>query len=64
MSEITHPELKEAAADMMLASIDYDDNNGSSDAATFWNIFERKREWYRKVKKRLEDSGEIEKVKE
>lgn len=59
MTDITHPELIDAAAEMMLASIDYDDNNGSSDAPEFWAEFECKRNSYRKVKKRLEDAGEI-----
>lgn len=59
MSKITHPELKDAAAAMILASIDYDDNAGSSDSQWFWDRFEGARNNYRLVKERLEKSGEI-----
>ena len=59
MSEITHPELEDATLEMMIASIDYDDNNGASNADEFWDIFERKRNNYRRVKERLETAGKI-----
>ena len=59
MSEITHPELKEAACEMMLANIDFNDNEGSNNADHFWSLFERARDNYRNVKERLGSSREI-----
>ena len=60
MSEYTQKELDSAAADMLLASMDYDDNSGSDDRYEFWNRFEAARAIYKHIKKNIENSELLE----
>ena len=59
MNDNLHPELRSVAAEMLLASKDYDENVGSRNAEKFWRRFERKRMCYRLKKKEIEERGVI-----
>ena len=50
MSNYTQEDLQKAGIEMKLASMDYDDNIGSSDSGTFWRYFEEKRRNYIRIK--------------
>ena len=46
MASYTQEDLENASTEMVLASLDYDDNTGSSDRHVFWAYFEEKRRNY------------------
>jgi len=53
MSKYTQKDLENAGLEMKLASIDYDDNAGSSKSHVFWNYFEEKRRNYLHIREEL-----------
>lgn len=48
---VTKHDVDDAAISMYVASVDLDDNAGSSDRDEFWNRFEQARDTYRRLKK-------------
>ena len=58
---VTYKErLEHAAASMMLAYLDYKDNNGSEDAGEFWRDFDRKRNEYQAIRDEVKTEEELE----
>jgi hypothetical protein len=58
---VTYKErLDNAEASMMLAYLDYKDNNGSEDAGEFWRDFEKKREEWREIRDEVKTEEELE----
>jgi len=53
MAKYTQADLENAGYVMKLASLDYDDNIGSSERHVFWAYFEEKRRNYRLIRDEL-----------
>ena len=51
VNTVTKNNVDDAAVDMYIASVDFDDNAGSSNRDEFWNRFEQARNTYRRLKK-------------